>query len=480
MARTAVKQATGTLMPTFSEAMESANLIGGGRLNSSELTLDGVGVDSTTDGTWVDLGVTADHSGLLVEGHIRLEINADFMRGGLDQDNTIIEAVRFAELTAFFIDRDSGANRGNAVMDSTAQIDSQLRLTAAPATYQHSNLAVTWQGKGSWVPFVKQWTSAGKFQTIVDGLAVAETDIGTYDWGGLDMDPYAVRDPGGATDSLLLRDVALLDAATEYGTDRLTVGLLGDSLMNFGGFPDWMWSDRPDQTPEWMPIVNSFATDGPKGIDGSQGAAAESTNGKHYDAGALTTIFREMHKQGYYTANNLNFTKGGATTEVIAENLDDMLTIDVPDVIFMNAGTNDANDGASFDATAQAAFDINLKAMMTTAAEAGVNQVVISNLHTLSNNSSFTAQVYADNVDICNSYISALPAWAEAQGYGLDFVRVADNFTAFGGHTPDTTLHITDDVHHQTKGSYTFGKTMGLAFTSRAAGARVPAATRTA
>ncbi len=481
--RSGLKSALNSSYLTFDEAADSDAFVGGGRFNSSAQTLDGIGVDSSTTGTWVSLGDGEDHSGLLDEGCLMFELNSDYLPGGLDEDNSEIAAVNAATNPASLMNRDSSdAGRGVIVVDATDTIDSQLRIPTVGDEYLHYNLAVTWRGKGDWVPVIHQWSSAGRFQTIVDGLVVAESQIsGGYDWASLDMDPYDVRDPEATTDPAALRNVALLEAFRDVGGAYRSVGLIGDSLMNFGGFPDWMWKTRPTQRPIWIPIENSFATSGPKGIDGSNGAAAESTNGKHYDAGALTTIFRELHKRNYKTARNLNFTQGGATTAQVKTNLSNLLSIWVPHIIFCNAGQNDANDGASFDASAQATYESNLKSMITTAFDARVQQFVISNLHSMQNNSTYSGQVYADNVDVCNAIISALPAWAEAQGYGVDFVRVADNFAAFGGHSFESDLFITDDVHHSTKGSCLFGQTMAGAATDRIRGGfRAPVSLRVA
>ncbi len=443
-------------------AFTNAAFLGGGRFNSSLLTLDGVGADSTTTGTWVSLGVSEDHSGLLTEGSLMMWLNSDYVAGGLDSSGSVIAAVNAASLPASIMNRDgSDANRGTIVVDPNGYIDSQLVIPSTDDEYLHYNLNIAWRGKGSWIPIIHQWSSSGRFQTIVDGLVVADSQIGTYDFHSLDMNPYDVRDPNASTDSDALRNVALLDSFQDIGSPKIRIGFIGDSLMNFGGFPDWMWSSRTTQRPDWIPIENSFATAGPKGIDGSNGAAAESVNGKHYDAGALTTIIRMAHKSGYLSSKNLNFTQGGATTAQIKTNLNNLLSIGVPNVVFCNAGQNDANDGASFDASAKTTFESNLKSMVSTAYNSKVNQFITSTLHSMQNNTTYSDQVYADNVDYCNAVINSLPRWSKRQGYGDKFLRVADNFTAFGGHSFDSNLFLTNDVHHSTAGSYLFGYEMG-------------------
>lgn len=447
---------------SFENVKDSPSFIGGGRFNDSTLTLNGVGEDSTTTGTWVSLGVNSDHSGLLVQGCFLCDINADLIPGGLDASNSEIAAVNAATNPATIMNRDgSDAGRGTIVVDADDSIDSQLRIPTVDDEYLHYNLKVCRAGKGQWIPFVHQWSSGGKFQTIVDGLAVAESQIdGGYDWNSLDMTPYDARDPGASTDPNAIKNVALLDGFQDVGAARITIGFLGDSLLNFGGFPDWMWKTRTTQAPEWIPITNTYMTSGPKGIDGANGAALESVNGKHYDAGALTTIIREMHKIGYVSANNLNFTQGGATMAQIKTNASNMLTIGVPDVVFMNCGQNDANDGTSFTSAARMTFKANIRSTIAALKDGGVKQVVISNLHSMQNNSTYSADVYAANVDTCNEIIASLPDWSRSQGHGETFVTVADNFTAFGGRQFDSSLFITDDVHHQTSGSYLFGKTL--------------------
>ena len=376
---------------------------------------------------------------------------------GLDSSNSEIAPAESNPVT--FMNRDSV--QGLLSIDSANQLDSQLRLVVAGAAYHHSNLKICSQGKGDFVPLIMQWSADGEFKTIVDGLPVHETSIGTIDWNGEDLDPFDARDPSASTDSNALRDVALLTTAHNTGASRISIGLLGDSLMNFGGFPDWAWADEPTKAPEWIPITNSFMTAGPKGIDGADGAAVESVNGKHYDAGCLTTIIREMYKRGYASSNNLNFTQGGATTQVIKTNATNMLTIGTPDIVFMNAGQNDANDGASFDAAAAVTYKSNLREILSILKNGGVKQVIMAELHSMQNNATlYSDDVYRRNVDTCNKIINDLPRWAGQNGLGTDFVRIAPVFKAFGGRYFDSSLFITDDVHHNTAGSWLFGKTL--------------------
>lgn len=466
---------------TFDEALADDSFVSGGAFNDSDADVDGIGAGSTTTGLWVSLVRDAV---LLVQGSLLFDLSAAHVVGGIGSDGVEIASVATNPVT--FMNRDSVA--GAIAVDPTDMLDVSLRVGAS-THYLHFNMKLTSRGKGSglWLPIIHQW-SRTRQQTIVDGLVVADSHLlGGFDWDGHDMNPFQMRDPNAGTLPDVLRNVALLSSFQEVGLPNIRIGFVGDSLMNKGGFPDWLWSSRPDQVPGWIPLygsnIDAAINLGPKGYDGSGGAAAESANGLHFDAGCLTTIIREMHKRGFVSSSNLNFTRGGATTAQIATDLASLVAVDIPSVlplvIFMNAGQNEANDGASFNATT---YETNIKAALTTAHGASVSQVILTNLHSMQNNQTLYADdVFKTNVDTCNAIIEVLPAWAVSSlGADDDFVRVADNFNAFGGHNYTAGLQLDDDVHHSTWGSWLFGNTMAEKVTSLALGERNSSASRAA
>ena len=53
--------------------------------------------------------------------------------------------------------------------------------------------------------------------------------------------------------------------------------------------------------------------------------------------------------------------------------------------------------------------------------------------------------------------------WVLSQGFGPDFLVIADCYNAFGGDTPDPALFSVNNLHPNSLGSNVLGKTMARA-----------------
>ena len=90
-----------------------------------------------------------------------------------------------------------------------------------------------------------------------------------------------------------------------------------------------------------------------------------------------------------------------------------------------------------------------------------MRKLVIGNVPSRAANSSFVGPPHSTAIDEANAIIEAIPTWWNTTYPArTGAIVVADRFTAFGGHTPNTGLFDTNDVHPNLAGKKVQAETM--------------------
>jgi hypothetical protein len=219
-------------------------------------------------------------------------------------------------------------------------------------------------------------------------------------------------------------------------------------------------------TNSWTFAVTTADTTGTTSVCGRATiptTALDNDSARH-DTGVICQVFRTLAKNGYYPNANSNSDRrignnrsqsGGFITDAIKQA---NFWGNTPDLVFINLGTNEAANYASFPVDV---FETNYKKLLLKLARQGVKYVVLQNVLSLSAMPLYASSAVEKYVVSINNVISNLQSWALVNTPSLR-VGVDDCYAAFGGASPNLGWFKTANIHPNCAGSSKLGISAGL------------------
>lgn len=218
------------------------------------------------------------------------------------------------------------------------------------------------------------------------------------------------------------------------------IAQIGDSLTANGN-----WATQTE-----LPMTATSTTFDP---------VASGSAGTGLDLGCAPSMTRTLSRNNVFTCiRNYGVTGAGASTGAstplinqINGTISPSAYAEVPHVIDCMIGTNDVKtyNDANFNTGMRAVLD-------NIVAQSDIRYVLLYKIPSLNNSTLYDGELDAD-LDTLNARIDAYAAEYNAlYGNRVKF-GVVDLFTPTGGHNPDVTCFVTDDLHFNVKGQYLKG-----------------------
>lgn len=320
-----------------------------------------------------------------------------------------------------------------------------VALNHTQASAFSNTLNVSAIGKGSHVR-VDITYQEGDAIVSIDYLPMARFNLAPF--GGTVTDLYAqglTATANSGNTNIRIRNLQLSHRPQRYPTSG-SILFLGDSFTEQGNVASTITGGNHKNW--WFPGYGFAATD------------AVATAGTYADVGLQATLFRELSKNGIWTNDNFNYAKAGGTVDTATTKFNEFLANNkgkVPKVVLILCGTNDTTAQ-----TAEATTAARFQTLLTAIYNAGVRRVACWKPPSLHNDPTYNTSVY-DAVHVTYNRVveSTNVTYCAAQGYPANFYTVIPAFEKMGGHSIDSAMFQTANLHPNQIGSYELGRIVG-------------------